>query len=92
VGDGTDRWVPPVGDPERREAGGRLLGWASACGRPSKVKRGGKGKCADGPFRKKEEKEGKKKKKKKKEFPWNLKLHLLHFNWLKLFLELWKFH
>jgi hypothetical protein len=83
VGDGTDRWAPPVGDPERREAGGRLLGWASACGRPSKVKRGGKGKWADGPFRKKEEKEGKKKKKKRKRnFPGIKNCTLVIFNWL----------
>nr|BAD25363.1 plant disease resistance polyprotein-like [Oryza sativa Japonica Group] len=36
-GDGTDRWAPPVGDPERG-GGGRpgLPDWASACGRPSK--------------------------------------------------------
>jgi hypothetical protein len=40
------------------------------------VKRGGKGKWADGPFRKKEEKEGKKKKKKEKGISLELKIAL----------------
>jgi hypothetical protein len=87
VGEGPDRWAPPVGDPgERREAAG-LAGPRPAAG---PARRGGR-KGKNGPtahLKKKEEKERKKKKKKEKGFSLELKYCLLNFNWLKLFLEL----
>ncbi len=72
-GDGSDRWAPPVGDPER---GGSGAAWAAGLGlglRPAQQGGGKeKGKWADGPFDKKEEKERKKEKEKgKRIFPWN---------------------
>ena len=95
AGIGGRRETGPTGGPHLsatpggREAGGRLPGWASACGRPSKEEGEEKGKWADGPFDKKDEKkERQKKKKKKKDFSLELKYCLLNFNWLKLFLEL----
>ncbi|BAD72398.1 plant disease resistance polyprotein-like [Oryza sativa Japonica Group] len=85
VGEGPDRWAPPVGDPG--EEGGGRPGWASACGRPSKGE-GRKEGIGRRPIRKKEEKGREKKKKKEKGFSLELKYFLLNFNWLKLFLEL----
>nr|AAM08794.1 Hypothetical protein [Oryza sativa Japonica Group] len=68
-GDGSDRWAPPVGDPER---GGSGAAWAAGLGlglRPAQQGGGKeKGKWADGPFDKKEEKERKKEKEKEKGF------------------------
>jgi hypothetical protein len=77
VGEGPDRWAPPVGDPER---GGRRAAWLGLGLRPAQQRGGGgKEKWADGPFDKKEEKERKKKKKKEKGFSQELKVLLAQF-------------
>nr|BAD25362.1 hypothetical protein [Oryza sativa Japonica Group] len=69
-GDGTDRWAPPVGDPERG-GGGRpgLPDWASACGRPNKEEGEEKGNGPAAHSEKKGKREGKEKEKGKKIFP-----------------------
>jgi hypothetical protein len=70
VGDGSDRWAPPVGDPGR-EGGGRPAGPRPAAGPAGR--RGRKGE--NGPaahFEKGRKKGGKKRKRKrKKDFPCN---------------------
>nr|ABA98613.2 retrotransposon protein, putative, Ty3-gypsy subclass [Oryza sativa Japonica Group] len=72
VGEGPDRWAPPVGDPERG-GGRRLPGWALGL-RPAQ-QGGGGGRRGMGrrPIRKEKrrEKGREKKKKKEKDFPWN---------------------
>nr|BAD38288.1 plant disease resistance polyprotein-like [Oryza sativa Japonica Group]BAD38461.1 plant disease resistance polyprotein-like [Oryza sativa Japonica Group] len=87
-GDGTDRWAPPVGDPERGGGGRPGLpdwsGWASACGRPSREEGEEKGNGPTAHLTKRRKKKGKKKKKRKKDFSLELKYCLLNFNWLKI--------
>jgi hypothetical protein len=64
VGDGSDRWAPPVGDPGREEGARAELGRGL---RPAQQgARREEGKWAGGPLR---EKEKEKKEKGRKEFP-----------------------
>ena len=69
VGEGPDRWAPPVGDPERGGRRGGLTGPRPAAGPAG---RGGERReWAGGPFGKKRKREEKEKRKRKKDFPWN---------------------
>ncbi len=63
VGDGPDKWAPPVGDPK---GGGGRLSWALAFGRPNEEGEEEK----NGPAAHSKKKKGKKEKKKgEKNFP-----------------------
>jgi hypothetical protein len=67
VGDGSDRWAPPVGDPGRGGRRGGLAGPRPAAG-PAGRRGRKRREWAGGPFGKGREKE---KEKGEKDFPWN---------------------
>jgi hypothetical protein len=70
VGEGPDKWAPPVGDPGRGGRRGGLAGPRPAAG-PARGRGKKRREWAGGPFGKRRKKRGKRKRKRKKDFPWN---------------------